>query len=100
MCSNASRILLAWGLDPRKGKFVTAKSTYIAEAESLHRTYENEYSDIEMKYGAPWYFAHRIDFHMELKRLATSEVGPGKPATLFLASRVIAYVRASVGKNF
>ncbi|PVI04317.1 FAD binding domain-containing protein [Periconia macrospinosa] len=36
----------------------------------------------------PWYLAHRVDIHSELKRLATEEDGKGKPATLRTSSQV------------
>lgn len=92
VCPNASRALLEWGLDPDGAKFVTAKTNYFADGSSLHRTFETEHYDTETKYGAPWYFAHRVDFHTELKRIATIEAGLGKPAKLIPKSTVIGYV--------
>ncbi|ORY19317.1 hypothetical protein BCR34DRAFT_552900 [Clohesyomyces aquaticus] len=35
-----------------------------------------------------WLLAHRVHLHQELKRLATTPDGPGKPATLQTASKV------------
>ncbi len=74
---------------------MTAKTTYIADGKTLNHTYENYYSDIESTYGARWVFAHRVDLRTELKRLATCEVGPGKPAILIANSKVVDYVRIS-----
>lgn len=37
----------------------------------------------------PWQLAHRVGLHSELKRMATTEDGPGKPAVLKLRSRVV-----------
>lgn len=37
----------------------------------------------------PWQLAHRINLHEELKKRATSEQGPGKPAVLNTRSRVV-----------
>lgn len=37
----------------------------------------------------PWQLAHRVGLHSELKRLATTEDGPGKPAILKTRSRVV-----------
>ncbi|KAI3395085.1 hypothetical protein diail_1764 [Diaporthe ilicicola] len=64
----ASLALLAWGLDPERAKFVTVKSSFRANAKTLERfhvgTTEGEFP---VKYGSPWYFAHRVDLHEELK---------------------------------
>lgn len=40
------------------------------------------------EFGAPWLLNHRVDLHNELRRLATTEDGPGKPAVIRTASRV------------
>ncbi|EMD89579.1 hypothetical protein COCC4DRAFT_56444 [Bipolaris maydis ATCC 48331] len=37
----------------------------------------------------PWQLAHRVSLHSELRRIATSEEGPGKPAVLKLRSKVV-----------
>jgi salicylate hydroxylase len=47
-------------------------------------------------FGAPWLLNHRVDLHQELRRLATTEDGPGQPATLRTGVRV----KAIVGGNF
>ncbi|KAF2109355.1 putative salicylate hydroxylase [Lophiotrema nucula] len=88
LCSNASRVLLEWGVDPVARRFVTAKKTYIANGATLEKVYETTYTGLEEKYGASWYFAHRIDLHDALKDLATSSVGAGEPAQLFLNAKV------------
>ncbi|KAH8894654.1 salicylate hydroxylase [Thozetella sp. PMI_491] len=89
---NASRALLAWGLDPVGAKFVTVKSSFRAKADTLDRFHVGTTeSEIPLKSGAPWYFAHRVDLHEELKRLATEPTGPGTPATVVLKSEVVAY---------
>jgi hypothetical protein len=90
---NASRALLAWGLDPVGAKFVTVKSSFRAKAATLERFHVGTTeSEIPLKAGAPWYFAHRVDLHEELKRLATEPTGPGTPATVVLKSEIVAYV--------
>ncbi len=55
--------------------------------------HEGDDGYITEKFGAPWFFAHRVDLHEELKRLATQEEGEGKPAVVHLKSEVIRYVR-------
>ncbi|ORY58182.1 salicylate hydroxylase [Pseudomassariella vexata] len=89
---NASRTLLAWGLDPVSAKFVTVKSSFRAKAATLERFHVGTTeSSVLSKYGAPWFFAHRVDLHEELKRLATETDGAGVPVTVHLKSEVVGY---------
>lgn len=46
------------------------------------------------EFGAPWLLNHRVDLHNELRRLATTEAGEGKPATVRTAARVVQIVSA------
>lgn len=91
VCPNASRGLLAWGLDPVKARFVTCKKSFRAHGDSLVKFHEGDDGYITKKFGSPWYFAHRVDLHEELKRLAKSEEGEGRPATVELKSEVVGY---------
>lgn len=54
--------------------------------------HEADDSYITERYGAPWFFAHRVDLHEELKRLATQEEGEGLPVITHLKSEVVRYV--------
>jgi salicylate hydroxylase len=54
--------------------------------------HEADDSYITEKFGAPWYFAHRVDLHEALKELAIGAAGEGKPAVVHLKSQVIHYV--------
>lgn len=92
VCPNASRGLLGWGLDPIKAQFVTCKQGFRAHSSSMVRFHETDDSYVTERYGAPWFFAHRVDLHVELKRLATQELGEGKPAVVHLRSEVTKYV--------
>jgi salicylate hydroxylase len=90
---NASRTLLRWGLDPVSAKFV------FVEGVGLYNPFTMEQvQDVPMghhiieRYGAPFYFAHRVDLHAELKRLATDPNGPGTPVSIHLRSEVSTYV--------
>jgi len=47
---------------------------------------------MEETFGAAFYYAHRVDLHNELKHLATSEDGPGKPAEILLKKDAVEYV--------
>jgi salicylate hydroxylase len=95
VCPNASRGLLAWGLDPVKARFVTCQRSFRAHGTTMVKFHEADDSYITEKFGSPWYFAHRVDLHEELKRLATQTEGEGKPAVVNLKSEVIKYVRPS-----
>jgi salicylate hydroxylase len=94
VCPNASRGLLAWGLDPVKARFVTCQRSFRAHGATLVKFHEADDTYITEKFGSPWFFAHRVDLHEELKRLATQEEGEGKPAVVHLKSEVIKYVRS------
>ncbi|KAJ0375007.1 hypothetical protein COL26b_006722 [Colletotrichum chrysophilum] len=106
VCPNAARALLAWGLDPVKAKFVLVRCSFRAKGDTLEKFHVGTEDYIEERYGAPWYFAHRVDLHEELKRLATEVVesgngtngvnghakgGFGMPANVHLQSEVVKY---------
>lgn len=91
VCPNATRILLPWGLDPVRAKFVLAQTMLIAHGDNLRPIFDISYREMEERYGAPFYFAHRVDLHDELKRLALGVDGPGRPAQLRLSTKVAGY---------
>jgi salicylate hydroxylase len=97
VCPNASRGLLAWGLDPVQARFVNAKRSYRKHGSTLETFHETVEDYITAKFGAPWYFAHRVDLHEALKGLATGE-GEGKPAEVHLKSEVVKYVSQNLSK--
>lgn len=47
-----------------------------------------EFDHTESTYSAPWFLAHRVDLHNELKLLATQDEGPGEPAIIHLSAEV------------
>lgn len=96
---NASRPLLAWGLDPVKAKFVMVRRSYRADGATLDKFHEMGYESLQDTYGAPWFFAHRADLHEELRKLATQEtvtgdggVGGDTPVQIHLNSEVVEFV--------
>lgn len=96
--SNASRPLLAWGLDPVRARMVEARSVVRvpgcdgkaaagqAEGEDLSR-----WSD---KFVGPWLLSHRVDLHVELMKLAVDQGEEAGPGTVDIRSgcEVVAYV--------
>ncbi|KDN69152.1 putative FAD dependent oxidoreductase [Colletotrichum sublineola] len=92
--TNASRPLLALGMDPVRARFVTAKGSRRVMGDTLQPVHELDLGAVAEKYGSPWYFAHRVDLHQELKRMATADDG-GPPITFKLRSEVTNYVGIS-----
>jgi salicylate hydroxylase len=91
---NAARLLLAWGLDPEKERFIVAQSILISVGATLEVLDLNPMGDrISERYGCPFYLAHRVDLHDVLRRMATGVDGPGEPVKIMLRSEVVAYVR-------
>lgn len=92
VCPNASRVLLAWGLDPAANRFVEVQGILTAVGATLEPIINVPLGPwVRGVYGAPLYFAHRVDLHEALKKLATGE-GPGKPALLQLDTTAVSYV--------
>ncbi|KAJ0342371.1 hypothetical protein KNSL1_010705 [Colletotrichum chrysophilum] len=88
--TNASRPLVALGMDPVRARFVPARGSKRLKGETLDLVHSLELGVIANEYGSPWYFAHRVDLHQELKRMATAADG-GPPLTIKLRSEVTSY---------
>lgn len=92
VCPNASRILLPWGLDANRARFVIARTQRIARGDTLQIIADSSHEGIEEKFGAPFYLAHRVDLHDELKELAFGDDGSGKPVPeVRLGTTVVGY---------
>lgn len=90
--SNASRALIAWGLDPVRGEFVAARKLAWSQGDTLQETQKAQSTEMLTQIvGVPMYFAYRSDVHDELKRLATED-GEGTPVQVHLQSKVVHYV--------
>lgn len=88
LAPNANGLLRRMGLFPEKfGAVVCQKLTQLLPngKELFSIPLERE----AHRWQHPWQLAHRISLHSELKRLATTEEGPGKPAVLKTRSRVV-----------
>lgn len=89
--TNASRPLVALGMDPVRARFVMATGSRLMRGDTLEVTHELNLGAIANSYGSPWYFAHRVDLHEELKRMVMAADG-GPPVTFKLRSEVTSYV--------
>lgn len=93
VCPNASRALLAWGLDPVVHRFVEVKGITTGVGATLETVVSTAFGPwVRGVYGAPYFFAHRVDLHEALKDLAIGTSGAGKPAILQLNTTVVSYV--------
>ncbi|KAL2811461.1 putative salicylate hydroxylase [Aspergillus granulosus] len=90
VCPNASRILLQWGFDTKRARLVPARRSIVAPGSSLKPLVEVDCSQFPTTYGASFFFAHRVDLHSELQRLATAP-GTGSPVEILLRSEVVDY---------
>ncbi|KAL2867850.1 putative salicylate hydroxylase [Aspergillus lucknowensis] len=90
VCPNASRILLQWGFNTDLARLVPACRQIVAPGASLKPLVEVDCSQFPQTYGASFFFAHRVDLHSELRRLATAP-GPGVPVEIALRSEVVGY---------
>jgi salicylate hydroxylase len=94
---NATRFLLQWGLDPVQCRFVRAGTVQFMDPYTMETTAQFSHAESGAKYGgaALWY-AHRVDLHDALKRMATDPRGAGVPVVIHLNSYVVGYVSHSL----
>ncbi|KAK3315769.1 FAD/NAD(P)-binding domain-containing protein [Apodospora peruviana] len=94
---NVGRFLLKWGLDPIKSRFVSTTGMYFMSHETLSLlpgpAAVFDHSRNTELYGAPLYYAHRVDLLDALRRLATDpDSHPSSPpVTIYLKSEVVSY---------
>ncbi|KAJ4983382.1 hypothetical protein SVAN01_11117 [Stagonosporopsis vannaccii] len=88
LAPNANGLLRRMGLFPEKLGAVSCRklSQWLPNGKELFSIpLERE----AHRWQHPWQLAHRVGLHSELKRLATTEDGPGRPAVLKTRSRVV-----------
>jgi salicylate hydroxylase len=88
---NVSRFLVPWGLDPVRSRLVNSQGVWFVSPTTLEELATFDHSRNDEKFGAPLYYAHRVDLHESLKRMAT-EPGVGTPVKIYLKSTVSSYV--------
>lgn len=93
---NATRFLIPWGLDPVNARFVRAKGINYCDYKTLETLFSVDLVKLCEKAGAPLFYAHRVDLHKELKRLACGSGGLGEPANIVVRSEVKKYVSKTV----
>lgn len=87
---NGTRVLsrLGFSFERVRGCRVTAWDTF--DGATLEKMASLNLEDAEERYGAPLMTVHRVDFHNELMRLATSDdCDEGPKVKLLLSSRVV-----------
>lgn len=88
---NVSRFLIPWGLDPVKYGFVVSTGLFFVSPTTLEELGCYDHSHDAEKFGQPLYYAHRVDLHESLKKMAVDSGGPGIPVKIHLKSGVSSY---------
>ncbi|UNI21292.1 Salicylate 1-monooxygenase [Purpureocillium takamizusanense] len=90
---NASRFLLAWGLDPARWRFAPSRRVSYLDPFTLQPLDIVFREDGPQAFGGcDLFYAHRVDLHSALKWMAIREDGPGTPATIHLQAKVVGFV--------
>lgn len=89
---NVARILVPWGLDPVGARFVRATGICFYSGTTLEKGHEVDETKICAVAGADMYYAHRVDLHEGLKKLAVGGKGPGQPVKICTRAEVTEYV--------
>ncbi|KAL9079105.1 MAG: hypothetical protein Q9157_001989 [Trypethelium eluteriae] len=88
-CPNATRILNYYGFDFRRSKGVITKRSEFMKGDTLETIMANDIKGFPEKFGADYYFLHRVDLHTELRRLAEEPNGQTEPVQISLSSDII-----------
>jgi len=92
---NASRPLLAWGIDPVKERFVAGTGIAIGIGATGKVVDETPLGWVGRVFGGEVYFAHRVDLHEALRGLCVGE-GRGERVRVELGRGVVGYVSLSI----
>lgn len=87
LAPNAHRIIQSWGGELSKVGCVANR--HVREWTPAGEIKIDAHLDPLTDHGSEWMLCHRVDFHKELIRLATSEEFPGKPAKLVLGELAV-----------
>ncbi|KAF1941286.1 FAD/NAD(P)-binding domain-containing protein [Clathrospora elynae] len=88
LAPNANGLLRRMGLIPEAQGAVKALklSAWLPHGKEM---FSMDLEASAVRWQHPWQLVHRVSLHSELKRMATSEEGKGKPAVLRLRARVM-----------
>lgn len=92
---NVGRFVVPWGLDPGKARFVLSQGMSFQSYTTLEELACHDHTRNADIYGSPLYYAHRVDLHDSLKKLATDPAGAGQPAKIILKSEIVSYVNTN-----
>jgi salicylate hydroxylase len=93
---NVARILIPMGLDPVKARFPKAKGMRFDSYVTMEPGVFHDHSKNSQIFGESLWYAHRVDLHESLKRLATDSEGPGTPVKVHLRAEVCRYASISL----
>ncbi|KAI9688857.1 MAG: hypothetical protein M1822_001214 [Bathelium mastoideum] len=105
VCPNAARPLHHYGFDFQRSKAVAVRrvgfrkidsimstefhlESEFMKADSLDTIMAADFHGLPEKFGANYYFMHRVDLHTELRRLAEEPDGYTEPVRISLSSEV------------
>ncbi|KAJ4247096.1 hypothetical protein NW762_013234 [Fusarium torreyae] len=85
---NAVPVMRALGFDLERAQLLEAQEGKQFNAATMETNYHGNYEDFTSRYGAPWYFSHRVDLHNEFRRLAVESNGEFPGSNLHLGLSV------------
>ncbi|GKT46213.1 FAD-dependent monooxygenase OpS4 [Colletotrichum spaethianum] len=88
---NTTRFLTRWGLDPEALGFVKAGPIHLHDPATMEITATESHADSGELFDADLWYAHRVDLHDILRKMATDSAGPGVPVTILANSSVVRY---------
>ncbi|KAK4552933.1 hypothetical protein LTR86_010065 [Recurvomyces mirabilis] len=88
LCPNGTRVLQLLDFQVDEAQVLLAEEGNIWNGVTMERVIHNDYSEYGDRFGAPWYFAHRVDLHNGLKRCALTAPSQGRAAGLHLDKAV------------
>lgn len=79
-------------MDPVHSRYVIPAGVHWISPTTLEEVNYIDYSKTAEIYGAPMFYAHRVDLHDSLKNMATEPNGSGIPVVIHPKSGVVSYV--------
>lgn len=86
------KVLQTWDFSPSRARLVLAQRSIYCDGATLKVLHEEDQRHIERDFGAPFYFAHRVDLHEELKLLARRQEAVGPPVEIVTGKEAVGYV--------